>query len=73
MQFFKCAVRAITNSDDRVHSAPLFAKLDIMDIFSIKFISNNYFQVHVLLAQSVFAFDVFEFILNKLPCAQLRH
>ena len=29
----KRAVRAITNSDYRAHSAPLFAKLGIMDIF----------------------------------------
>ena len=30
----KRAVRAITNSDYRAHSAPLFSKLGILDIFS---------------------------------------
>ena len=31
----KRAVRAITNSDYRAHSAPLFVKLGIVDIFQI--------------------------------------
>ena len=36
----KRVVRAITNSDYRVHSAPLFAKLGILDIFQV-----NSFQI----------------------------
>ena len=36
----KRAVRAITNSDYRAHSAPLFSKLEILDIFQI-----NTFQI----------------------------
>ncbi len=38
MEFFylqKRAVRAITNSDYREHSAPLFAKLGTFDIFQV--------------------------------------
>ena len=31
----KRAVRAITNSDYRAHSAPLFSKLGILDIFRV--------------------------------------
>ena len=36
----KRAVRAVTNSDYRAHSAPLFTKLGILDIFQV-----NTFQV----------------------------
>ena len=36
----KCAMRAITNSDYRAHSAPLFSKLKNLDIYQI-----NTFQV----------------------------
>ena len=36
----KRAVRAITNSDYRAHSAPLFSKLGILDIYQI-----NTFQI----------------------------
>ena len=36
----KWAVRAITNSDHRAHSAPLFSKLGVLDIYQI-----NTFQI----------------------------
>ena len=36
----KCVVRAIVNLDYRAHSAPLFAKLGILDIFQV-----NSFQI----------------------------
>ena len=52
----KRAVRAITNSDYRAHSAPLFTKLGILDIFQ-----GNTFQVakfmfyyHIQLLPSMF-------------------
>ena len=31
----KRAVRATTNSEDRAHTAPLFSKLEILDIFQV--------------------------------------
>ena len=52
----KRAVRAITNSDYRAHSAPLFAKLGIMDIFQINSfqISKFMFYYHNQLLPSMF-------------------
>ena len=50
------AVRAITNSDYLAHSAPLFAKLGIMDIFQINSfqISKFMFYYHNELLPSMF-------------------
>ena len=57
----KRAVRAITNSDYRAHSAPLFAKLGIMDIFQINSfqISKFMFYYHNQLLPSMFS-NLFE-------------
>ena len=54
--FQKSAVRAITNSDYRAHSAPLFAKLGIMDIFQVNSfqISKFMFYCHYQLLPSTF-------------------
>ena len=35
LKLLKRAVRAITNSDYRTHTAPLFSKLEILDIFQV--------------------------------------
>ena len=52
----KRAVRAITNSDYRAHSAPLFAKLGILDIFQVNSfqIAKFMFYYHNKLLPSMF-------------------
>ena len=47
-------MRAITNSDYREHTAPLFAKLGILDIFQVnalqiaKFMFYHHYQLYCL-------------------------
>ena len=74
----KRAVRAITNSDYRVHSAPLFAKLGIMDIFHIisfqisKFMF--YYQNHLLPLMFLNSFETSRQVHNygtRILCQQL--
>ena len=52
----KRAVRAITNSDFRAHTAPLFAKLGILDIFQVNslYIARFMFCYHKEILPSVF-------------------
>ena len=40
----KRAVRAITNSEYRAHTAPLFSKLEILDIFQVKTLDTAKFM-----------------------------
>ena len=42
----KRAVRAVTNSDYRAHTAPLFSKLKILDIFQINSLDIAKFMFH---------------------------
>ena len=52
----KRAVRAITNSDFRAHSAPLFAQLNILDIFQVNslYVAKFMFSYHHRLLPSPF-------------------
>ena len=40
----KRAVRAITNSEYQAHTAPLFSKLEILDIFQVNMLDTAKFM-----------------------------
>jgi hypothetical protein len=65
----KRVVRVMTNSDFLAHTAPLSARLQILDNFKVYSFYNLHSQIHVFLSSCIIAFVFPKLIHNKQPGA----